>query len=50
VPGNELNIDSEKTTDHKVWVGNTLVPLVYLRNGDILIPLESYDAGLRALE
>jgi hypothetical protein len=50
VPASELNIDPEKSTDHKVWVGDTLVPLVYLKNGDILIPRESYDAGLRALE
>jgi hypothetical protein len=50
VAGSELKIDPEKSIDHKVWVGNTLVPLVYLRNGDVLIPKESYDAGVKALE
>lgn len=50
VPGSNLTIDPQKSVDHKVWVGNTLVPLVYLRNGDILIPQESYNAGSRALE
>jgi hypothetical protein len=48
-PGNELTIDPKKSTEHKIWVGDKLVPLVYLKNGDILIPRESYSAGARAL-
>jgi hypothetical protein len=50
LPASELKIDPEKSTEHKVWVGNTLVPLVYLRDGSVLIPRQSYDAGLRALK
>lgn len=50
VPETQMTIDPEKSTDHKVWVGNTLVPLVYLKNGTILIPKENYKAGVRTLE
>lgn len=38
----ELRIDRSKTRDQKVWVGDSLVPLVYLENGDVLLPFASY--------
>jgi hypothetical protein len=50
VPEIQLIIDPEKSTDHKVWVGDTLVPLVYLKNGSILMPEKNYLAGVRILE
>jgi hypothetical protein len=50
IPESQLRIDPKRSTDHKIWVGDTLVPLVYLTNGDILIPRESYGAGVRLLE
>jgi len=50
VPANQLKIDSEKTTEHHVWVGQASVPLVYLENGQVLIPASEYDEGVRLLE
>lgn len=38
VPADQLMIDPEKTREHKVWVGSTLVPVVVLRNGKALTP------------
>jgi hypothetical protein len=46
----ELIIDSEKTRDDKVWIGGALVPLVYLRSGDILVPAAKYDESMRLLQ
>ena len=45
----QLRIDSDKSSDRKVWVGSELIPLVYLQNGDILIPASNYKDGLRLL-
>jgi len=39
-----------KTRDNKVWVGRALVPLVYLENGDILIPAAKFEDGVRLLQ
>jgi hypothetical protein len=50
LPANELKIDPEKTADNKVWIGNALVPLVFLKNGKVLIPAVEYDQGVRLLE
>jgi hypothetical protein len=36
--GNELQIDSSKSAQEKVWVGNVLIPLACLKNGEVLIP------------
>jgi len=48
--GKQLIIDPDRTTEQKIWVGEKLVPLVYLQNGTILIPRENYGAGVRALQ
>jgi len=50
IPAGELRIDSMKTRDNKVWVGRALVPLVYLENGDILIPAAKFEDGVRLLQ
>jgi hypothetical protein len=46
----QLEIDTERTTEHKVWIGSELVPLVYLKNGEILVPASGYDEAKRLLE
>ena len=38
----ELQIDASESVDNKVWVGNILVPVVYLKNGKILVPAQRY--------
>ena len=50
VASDQLKIDPEKTRDNKVWIGEALVPLVYLQNGEILIPVDKYDEGARLVE
>ena len=49
IPPGELKIDSEKTCDDHVWVGDALVPLVYLQSGDVLVPAMKYDESVRLL-
>jgi len=46
----QLKIDPEKSRDLEVWVGDALVPLVFLENGKILIPANKYEEGRRLLE
>jgi hypothetical protein len=50
VPADQLRIDPSKTQENKVWVGDALVPLVYLEGGEILIPASSYEDGKRLLD
>jgi len=50
LPADQLIIDPIKTRENKVWVGNALVPLVYLENGEVLIPASSYEDGKRLLD
>ena len=50
IASSELKIDSGKTRDDKVWVGEALVPLVYLDSGDILVPVTKYDESVRLLQ
>lgn len=49
IPADQLKIDPTMTREHKIWVGDALVPLVYLKNGEILIPATKYQEGVRAL-
>lgn len=50
VPTAELIIDAEKTQQADgFWLGETRVRLVYLTNGDVLIPAERYQEGKRLL-
>jgi hypothetical protein len=46
----QLKIDSTKTGEETVWVGVVPVPLVYLENGEVLIPAGKYEEGVRLLE
>ena len=46
----ELKIDPGKTRDDTVWVGDALVPLVYLQSGEILVPATKYDESVRLLQ
>lgn len=46
---NELQLDSSKSGEEKVWVGDVPVPLAYLKNGEVLIPASAYDEGARLL-
>jgi hypothetical protein len=50
VPADQLNIDPEKTSDNKVWVGSELVPLMFLQNGKVLIPASKYEEGARLIQ
>jgi hypothetical protein len=50
LPADQLQIETEKTSENKVWVGSALVPLVYLKNGKILIPASQYEEGARLVE
>jgi hypothetical protein len=50
VSASQLKIDSEKTRDDSVWIGQALVPLVYLQSGDVLVPLSKYDESVRLLQ
>lgn len=50
VPSDQLIIDVDETSDNKVWVGSALVPLVFLRNGKVLIPASRYEEGMRLLK
>jgi hypothetical protein len=50
IPADQLRIDAIKTREHKVWVGEVLVPLVYLDNGAVLIPASKYKEGTRLLD
>ena len=50
LPADQLKIDTDETRKHKVWVGDALVPLVYLKNGRILIPASKYEEGTHLLE
>ncbi len=50
IPPSALKIDLEKTRDDKVWIGDALVPLVYLQSGDILVPVTKYDESVRLLQ
>jgi len=50
VAARELQLDSSKTTAEKsVWISNAWVALVYLKDGEILIPASAYDDGARLL-
>ncbi len=50
LPSDQLEIDADKTREHKVWVGTALVPLVFLKNGKVLIPASEYEEGMRLLK
>ncbi len=50
VPASKLKIDPEKTRDDNVWIGQALVPLVYLQSGDVLVPLSKYDESVHLLQ
>ena len=49
-----VDIDAEQTGKNafgqSVWIGGRLVPLVYLKNGSVLIPAAKYADGQRLLE
>jgi hypothetical protein len=49
ISNDQLRIDAIKTREHKVWIGEALVPLVYLENGQVLIPASKYEEGTRLL-
>jgi len=50
VTPDQLRIDPVKTVENKVWVGDVLVPLVYLENGEVVIPASSYEESKRILD
>ena len=50
VSPNALRINAENTRKNAVWVGDALVPLVYLQTGDVLVPLVKYDESVRLLQ
>jgi hypothetical protein len=50
IPADQLRINAIKTREHKVWVGKAIVPLVYLDNGEVLIPASKYEEGTRLLD
>jgi hypothetical protein len=50
ISADQLRIDAIKTREHKVWIGEALVPLVCLDNGEVLIPASKYEEGTRLLD
>lgn len=53
LPADQLDIDTNKTTEEDaeaIWLNNTWVPLIYLKNGDVLIPASQYDKGVLILD
>jgi hypothetical protein len=50
----DIMIDPEGTNknwfERSVWVGEELVPVVQLRNGNVLIPEKAYAAGKKRLD
>jgi hypothetical protein len=44
-----LKIDPLKSRELGVWIDHKNVPLVYLKNGEILIPASKYDEGRQLL-
>lgn len=49
LPADKLHIDPIKSREHEVWIGEALVPLIYLRSGEILIPMNAYEQGAAVL-
>jgi len=47
VPAAQLRIDADKSRQDAVWVDSALVPIVYLKDGEILIPAGKYEDGAR---
>jgi hypothetical protein len=45
-----LKIDPIKSRQLGVWVDHKNVPLVYLTNGEILIPASNYDEGRQLVD
>jgi hypothetical protein len=53
VPESDLKIEAEPTSDVTHWVnfgGLRGAPLVFLKNGTVLIPKDAYQAGMAKLE
>jgi len=53
IPADQLMIDAVKTRHedrYAEWAGKAWVPLVYLKNGDVLIPADYYYKGTRILD
>lgn len=51
VPADQLKINLSKTTNEKsIWSGNTWVPLIFLDNGEVLIPVAKYEEGKRIID
>jgi hypothetical protein len=53
VPADQLKIDGFKTRHEDAdaeWTGRAWVPMVYLKNGDALIPADYYDKGTQILD
>jgi hypothetical protein len=45
----QLRIDAQKTRESKVWVRSALVPIVYLTDGLVLVPIEAYNEAATTL-
>jgi len=50
VSNGELQIDPLESAEKKIWVGNIPFPLIYLKNGEILVPASEYDQAARSLK
>ena len=50
----ELDVDAERTQrdfpERSLFLDNELVPIVYLRSGEVLIPAAKYDQGKRMVD
>ncbi len=52
VPADQLKVDASKTRyadPDGFWINYILVPIVYLKNGDALIPASQYEKGVLLL-
>ena len=45
----QLEIDGDKSRENRVWVGDVLVPLVHLKSGGVLLPLDRFEESVRLL-
>ncbi len=45
-----ISIDPVRSRNHRLWVGQELVPLVYLDDGQVLIPAAKVEEGISILQ
>lgn len=49
VPQGRLVINTDKTGQYGIFIGNSLVPFIYLKGGEILLPTVKYEESVHFL-